>query len=46
MVAAPGAKAPRAGARDAGCIAMTVEPPLPHPDLLAAIRGCAATRAS
>ena len=37
MVAAPGAKAPRAGARDAGCIAMTVEPPLPHPDLLAAI---------
>lgn len=37
MVAAPGAKAPWAGARDAGRIAMTVEPPLPHPDLLAAI---------
>jgi RNA polymerase sigma factor (sigma-70 family) len=37
MVAAPGAKALWAGARHAGCIAMTVEPPLPHPDLLAAI---------
>jgi RNA polymerase sigma factor (sigma-70 family) len=37
MVAAPGAKTPWAGARDAGRIAMTVEPPLPHPDLLAAI---------
>ena len=37
MGSAFGVNVPSAGARDAGRIAMTVEPPLPHPDLLAAI---------
>jgi RNA polymerase sigma-70 factor (ECF subfamily) len=37
MVAARSARAPWTGARDAGRVTMTVEPPLPHPDLLAAI---------
>jgi RNA polymerase sigma-70 factor, ECF subfamily len=36
-VAAQGAWAPAAGVRIAGTSAMSVEPPLPHPDLLAAI---------
>ena len=37
MAAAGGAVAPPAGARAAGRTAMSIEPPLPHPDLLTAI---------
>lgn len=37
MGSAFGVKMPSVVARDAGHIAMTAEPPLPHPDLLAAI---------